>query len=96
MTTLEPFLSPSLTFHNFHSCSGSYEDKTLGLYDDGDEFNKYVVWPCLSRSYFMVFNSQTRKGNDSLIFEDGSKSARFHHYFRQSVTDVLSAMKMTV
>ena len=38
----------------------------MGLYDDGDEFNKYVVRPCLSRSYFMVFNSQTRKGNNSL------------------------------
>ena len=29
--------------HNFHSYSGSYEDKTMGLYDDGDEFNKHVV-----------------------------------------------------
>lgn len=68
----------------------------MGLYDDGDEFNKHVVWPCLSRSYFMVFNSQTRKGNDSFRFGDESQNARFHNYFRQSVIDVLSAMKMTV
>ena len=55
------------TYHNFHSCSGSHEDKTLGLHDNGDEFNKHVVWTRLSWSYFMVFNSQTRKGNDSFV-----------------------------
>ena len=37
----------------------------MGLYDDGDELNKHMVWTGLSRSYFMVFNSKTRKGNNS-------------------------------
>ena len=69
----------------------------MGLYDDGDEFNKHVVWTGLSRSYFMVFNSQTRKGNNYFgMVHDISQRARFQNYFRQSVIDVLSATKMTV
>ena len=35
----------------------------MGIYDNGNEFDKHLVWPCLSWSYFLVFYSQARKGN---------------------------------
>ena len=48
---------------HFHFYSGSYEDKTMGLYDNGYELNKHLVWTCVPWRYFLVFNIETRKGN---------------------------------